>query len=50
VQKFKIVINKEYKYKSMGQRNITRKHNIKNTIEGYNNHDLIIIMNINDIR
>jgi hypothetical protein len=40
VQKFKIVIDKEDKCKSMGQRNIARKHNIKNTIEGYNNHDL----------
>jgi hypothetical protein len=36
VQKFKIVIDKE----GMGQRNKARKHNIKNTTEGYNNHDL----------
>jgi hypothetical protein len=40
VQKFEIVIDKEDKCKSMGQRNIARKHNIKNTTEGYNNHDL----------
>jgi hypothetical protein len=40
VQKFKIVIDKEDKCKSMGPRNIARKHNIKNTIEEYNNHDL----------
>jgi hypothetical protein len=40
VQKFKIVIDKEDKCKSMGQRNIARKHNIKNTTDGYNNHDL----------
>jgi hypothetical protein len=32
VQKFKIVIGKEDKCKSMGQRNIARKHN--NTSEG----------------
>jgi len=41
VQKFKIVIDKENKCKSMGQRNIARKHN-KSTTEGYNNHDLIL--------
>ena len=40
VQKFKIVIDEEDKCKSMWQRNIARKHNIKNTTEGYNNHDL----------
>jgi hypothetical protein len=40
VQKFKTVIGKQDKCKSMRQRNITRKHNIKNTTEGYNTHDL----------
>ena len=40
VQKFIMIIDKEVKNKSMGQQNITRKHNMKNTTEGYNNHDL----------
>jgi hypothetical protein len=40
VQKFKIVIDEEDKCKSMGQRNIAITHNVKNTTEGYNNHDL----------
>jgi len=34
VQKFKIIIDKEVKCKSMGRRNIARKHNMKNTTEG----------------
>ena len=40
VQNFKTIIGKEDKCKSMGQRNIARKHNIKKTTEGYNTHDL----------
>jgi hypothetical protein len=40
VQKFKIIMDKEGKCKSMEQRNRARKHNIKNTTEEYNNHDL----------
>ena len=38
--KFRVVIDKEDKWKSLGQRDIARKHNIKNTTQGYNNHDL----------
>jgi len=40
VQKLKMARDKEDKCKSMGQRKIARKHNIKITTEGYNNHYL----------
>jgi len=42
VQKFKIVIDKEDKHKNMRQRNIAKKHNVNNTTEGYNSHDLTL--------
>lgn len=36
VQKFEIVIDKEYK--CVRQRNIAMKYNINNTTEGHNSH------------
>ena len=39
LQKIKLIIDEEDKCTGMEQRLAARKPNIKNTIEGYNNHD-----------
>ena len=39
MQKTKLIIDKEDKCTGMEQRHAARKCNVKNTIEGYNNHD-----------
>jgi hypothetical protein len=39
VQEAKLIIDKDGKCTGMEQRNTAMKLNIKNTLEGYNNHD-----------